>query len=101
MTVANVAAAWANIAGNATLAASSAATGMPVTLLQQEDIGRRFRTGAVTTVDIDLTFAATQSADTFCILGTNLTAAGIVRIKLSNASLGGTDIYDSNSGSTA
>lgn len=91
----NVAAAWANIAGNASaLAASNAATNMPVSLLQQEDIGRRFRATATTT-DIDFTYAATQSADIFDFLGTNLTAAATVRIKLSNVSLGGTDIWDS------
>jgi hypothetical protein len=92
---ANIAAAWANIALNATVAASSAATAMPASLLQQEDISRHWRSAAGTTADIDLTFAATQSADTFDILGTNLSAAGTVRIRLSNVSLGGTDIWDS------
>lgn len=101
MTVSNLAIAWVNIFDNATLAASSEAANMLVTKLQQEDTRRNFRTGAVTTVNIDLTYAATQSADTFALVNTNLSAAGIVRIKLSNVSLGGTDIWDSNPSDTA
>jgi hypothetical protein len=96
----NLAAAWTNIALNATMTASSEASNMLVTKLQQKDIRRNFRTGAVTTVNIDLTYSSTQSADTFDLLNTNLTAAGIVRIKLSNTALGNTDIWDSNSGNT-
>lgn len=95
MAVSNIAVAWRNIALNATVAASSAATAMPASLLQQEDISRHWRSAAGTTADIDLTFASTQSADTFDILGTNLTAAGTVRIRLSNTALGNTDVWDS------
>lgn len=97
----NLAAASTNIALNATMTASSEAANMLVTKLQQKDTRRCFRTGAVTTVNIDLTYAATQSADTFDLLFTNLTAAGIVRIKLSNTALGNTDIWDSNPSNTA
>jgi hypothetical protein len=98
------AAAWVNIAtvaAGCALTASSEAASMLVTKLQQEDTKRNFRTGATTTVNIDLTYAAVQSADTFCLENTNLTAAGIVRWKLSNTALGNTDIWDSNSGNTA
>jgi hypothetical protein len=97
----NISAAWANIAGNGTLTASSAATGMPITLLQQKDPIRHWRSGAGTSAYFDLTFAATQSADTFSIIGTNLTAAGIVRVQLSNVAAGNSEIYDSNSGAVA
>lgn len=93
----NIAAAWINIAGNGTLTASSAATAMPITLLQQKDPCRHWRSAAGTTAYFDLTFAATQSADTFDIIGTNLTAAGIVRIQLSNVAAGNSEIWDSNS----
>lgn len=95
MAASNIAAAWTNIALNATLAASSEAANMLVTKLQQEDTKRNFRTGSTTTVDIDLTFSSTQSADTFFLANTNLTAIGTVRIRLSNTGLGNTDIWDS------
>jgi hypothetical protein len=91
----NIAAASVNIAGNGTLTASSAATGMPITLLQQKDPIRRWRSAAGTTAYFDLTFSTTQSADTFSIIGTNLTAAGTVRIQLSNVAAGNSDIWDS------
>ena len=91
----NVAAAWENIFRNATLGSSSAATAMPVSMLQQQDISRHFRSAPGNTVDVDASFAVAQSADTFDILGTNLTAAGTVRIRLSNVALGNTDIWDS------
>lgn len=97
----NVAAAWVNIAGNGVLTASSAATGMPISLLQQKDVIRHWRSAAGTTAYFDLTFSTTQSADTFSILGTNLTAAGIVRVQLSNVAAGNSEIYDSNSGAVA
>jgi hypothetical protein len=91
----NVATAWLNIAGNGTLTASSAATGMPITLLQQKDPIRHWRSAAGTTAYFDLTFASTQSADTFSTIGTNLTAAGSVRVQLSNVAAGNFEIYDS------
>jgi hypothetical protein len=96
----NIAVAWANIAGNATVATSSAATAMPASLLQQEDISRHWRSAAGTSATIDLTFATTQSADTFDILGTNGTAAMTVRIELSNTALGNHEIWDSGTLST-
>lgn len=91
----NLAAAWANIAVNGTLTASSAATAMPVTLLQQEDVSRHWRSAAGTTAYFDLTFGSTQSADAFAILGTNLSATGTIQIKLSNTAAGNTDVWDS------
>ncbi len=100
----NIAAAWANIAGNGTLTTSSATTAMPITNLQQQDILRNWRSGATTTATVYLTFASNQSADTFSVLNTNLTAAGIVRVglypTLTDAGAGTNVIYDSNSGST-
>ncbi len=96
----NLAAAWTNIALNATVTVSSAATAMPASNLQQEDTRRSWRSGATTTANVDLTFSSTQSADTFALFNTNLTAAGIVRVQLSNTALGNTDIWDSNAGST-
>jgi hypothetical protein len=102
----NVSVAWVNIAGSAPLAASSAATDMPVTLLQQEDVSRNYRSSAVTSVAIIASYAANQSFDSVALLNTNLTAAGIVRIRtfatLSDANSATGALYDSNpGGSTA
>lgn len=100
----NVSAAWGNIAANGTPTASSAATAMPITLLQQEDVGRHWRSAAGTTAYFYFSFATPQSADTFAILGTNLTAAGIVRVRLfplfSDLAGGTNVIWDSNPTST-
>jgi hypothetical protein len=100
----NIAAAWGNIAGNGTLTAFSAATAMPITLLQQEDVSRRWRSAAGTSSNFKDVFASNQSADTFCILGTNLTAAGIVRVRLyptsADADAGTNVIWDSNPSNT-
>lgn len=76
---------------------------MLVTKLQQEDTRRNWRTGATTTAYILGTYASNQSADTFYLANTNLTAAGIARVRLSSADATGAagDIYDSNSGATA
>lgn len=106
MTASALALSWANIAtvaAGCTLTASSEATNMLVTKLQQEDTRRNWRSGAVTTAWILGTYASNQSADTFFLANTNLTAAGIARVRLSSADATGAagDIYDSNSGATA
>lgn len=103
MTVSNLAAAWTNIALNATLTASSEAAAMLVTKLQQEDTKRNWRTGSTTTAYVLATYAANQSADTFALMNTNLTAAGIARVRLSSADATGAagDVWDSNSGGAA
>lgn len=99
----NISAAWTNIALNATLTASSEAAAMLVSKLQQEDIQRCWRTGATTTAYVLATFSSNQSADTFALFYTNLTAAGIVRVRLSSVDATGAagDVYDSNSGAVA
>lgn len=103
MTVSNPAFSWTNIALNATLTASSEAAAMLVSKLQQQDTKRNWRTGAVTTAYILGTYSSNQSADTFFLANTNLTAAGIARIRLSSVDATGAagDIYDSNSAGTA
>jgi hypothetical protein len=94
----NIAAAWTNIALTATLTASSEAAGMLVTKLQQEDTKRNWRTGATTTASVLATYSTNQSADTFFMANTNLTAAGIARVRLSSTDATGAagDIWDSN-----
>lgn len=103
MTTSNIAAAWTNIALNATLTASSEAAAMLVAKLQQEDTKRNWRTGAATTAWVLATFSANQSCDTIALFNTNLSAAGIVRVRLSSVDATGAagDIYDSNSGAIA
>jgi hypothetical protein len=105
MTISNIAAAWTNIALNATLTASSEAASMLVTKLQQEDTKRNWRTGAATTANVIGAYAANQTADTFFKANTNLTAAGIVRVRLftnsTDAGAGTNALYDSNPGGTA
>lgn len=101
----NIAAAWTNIALNATLTASSEASGMLVTKLQQEDTKRNWRTGATTSASLLASFASNQSADTFALFNTNLTALGVGRVRLfptmANAIAGTSAVYDSNAGSAA
>lgn len=92
--MANMKAARRNVALDATVAASSEATEMPVSLIQQEDVSRHFRSGAVSTVDIDFTYDEEQSVDVLSFLGTNLTETGTIRLKFSNVALGGVDIHD-------
>jgi hypothetical protein len=98
----NIAAAWTNIAtvvAGCTLTATSEASGMLVTKLQQEDTKRNYRSGAATSISITATYATNQSADTFFLTNTNLTTAGIARVRLRAADT--SLVYDSNSGSVA
>jgi hypothetical protein len=101
----NISAAWANIAGNGTLTATSAASAMPITLLQQKDVIRHWRSAPGNSQSFTEVYLTNQSADTFDILGTNLTAAGIVRVRLfptsADAAANTNVIWDSNPTSAA
>jgi hypothetical protein len=104
MTTSNIAAAWTNIALTATLTAGSEASGMLVSKLQQEDTKRNWRTGAATSTSIIAVWTTNQSFDTLALLNTNLTAAGVVRVRTfatqADAIAATSTLYDSNVGSS-
>jgi hypothetical protein len=92
----NIAAASTNIALNATLTASSEASGMLVTKLQNEHTKRNWRTGAATTATISIDLGSVKSFDTIALLNTNLLADGTYRVRSSIADPTGViNVYDS------
>lgn len=97
-----IAASWVNIAAAdlATLTSTTAATAMPITTLQQEDVLRCWRGtgGAGVAESIYFDLGSTQSVTVVALLNTNLVAADTTRLRLSVADpTCVTNTYDSTS----
>lgn len=94
----NIAAAGTNIAtvaAGCTLTASSEASNMLVTKLQQEDTKRNWRTGAATSATISIDLGSVKTFDAIGLFNTNLLADGTYRVRASIADpTGVTNVWD-------
>ena len=72
----------------ATMLASSELSTLPVGNLQTMQPGRVWRTDAATSASITVTFAAGVSANALALVGHNLSAAGVIRVRLANSLAG-------------
>lgn len=97
MTMANAALAYANLFDLATLAASSAASAMPVANLQAVHVASKWRGTGGTTDSFTATWSANQTADTFAVIGLGATflSTGTVRLQLTSSGGAAGDVYDS------
>ena len=78
-----------------TLTVDSESATLPKENLQDLQIVRVFRTGAVTSVQIDVNFGASRLIDLMAIIKHNFTVSATIRWRLSNVSDFSTTVYDS------
>lgn len=76
--------AWENRADAATISTDSQLASLPVTNLQVEHVGRKWRTNLDTSVYVIFDMGAPVACDLVALLGTNLTPAGTVRVRASD-----------------
>lgn len=94
----NAALAYRNLADSGTWTASSSIPLRPPSTLQNVHVGRKWRS-LTNSVALTCDLLSAQSFDTVAVLGVNLTAAGLTRVRVSNADSSGAlgEIYDSGS----
>lgn len=78
-----------------TLTVDSESATLPKENLQDLQIVRVFRTGAVTSVQIDVDFGASRLVDLMAIIKHNFTVSATIQWRLSNVSDFSTTVYDS------
>jgi hypothetical protein len=64
---------WVNHASGKTMASSTAATGYPVSNLNNSRLSQQFRTTALSTQNIDVDLAAARDIDVIALIGNNFT----------------------------
>jgi len=82
-------------ASASTLTVDSESSTLPKENLQNLQIVRVFRTGAVTSLQIDVDFGSAKIVDLMAIINHNFTISATIRWRLSNASDFSTSLYDS------
>jgi hypothetical protein len=82
-------------ASTSTLTVDSESSTLPKENLQNLQIVRIFRTGAVTSLQIDVDFGSSKLVDLMSIINHNFTISASIRWRLSNASDFSSSLYDS------
>jgi hypothetical protein len=79
--------AWENHADGASLSTSTNGelASLPATNVQVEHVGRKWRSGAVSAASLIFDMGASVTCDTLAMLGTNLSAAGTIWVRASDA----------------
>lgn len=89
---------WSNLADTAGISASSFAQLTPPTLLQNPHVARKWRAPAGDTAHLTIDLLGARLLDCVALMGLNLTAAGLTRIRASLLDTSAVDgaVYDSD-----